>query len=227
MYPNGSPSSTSTSSSSSRRLGSMLKDDFPGGFDPLTWTVCLWGQFRLTCPSPPHPKHLPAARSSASPLSVHLEDFWASGLDDEAGWDLPRLWFLAGTFGESLDRCECGYWRSFWADEEVCDPSRHLSKVVVRDRCRSHPWACLGASKVTDLTDRPDGVGLDLGPISIVLVDCECPIHWSRRSATFSDISMISAWATTCSQVEISGLRLSLHSPFWITAQEPFQNLRQ
>ena len=51
------------------------------------------------------------------------------------------------------------------------------------------------------------------------------PTRRSLLSAMFSDISMISAWATTLDHEDTSGFKLSLHKPFWITARDPFQNL--
>jgi hypothetical protein len=39
----------------------------------------------------------------------------------------------------------------------------------------------------------------------------------SRWWATFSDISIILAWANTLSQLEISGFSCALHNPAWIS----------
>lgn len=95
---NGKLSRTSIFSSYSGRVGSILNADFPGGFEPRECTVCLLRQFRPICPSPPHPKHLLAACSSAISFSVYHINFGTSGLLAELDWDFSRDWFFQGEF---------------------------------------------------------------------------------------------------------------------------------
>jgi len=196
-------------------VGSMLKA-VPGGL------VFLVGQSRTRWPASPHPKHFPDARYSVCSLSESLDVFCGLGLlpfdvTEPPQWlDLPFPdWNLSG--GRGIDKCH-------WPSWEWDDP-------LVWNLLPTHPGVWWLEPKVTDLMDISACWDLafvlpPLGPEEDAVGWDDCMERQSFPSTTFSDISIISAWETTSSQDETSGCRLSLHSPFWITEREPFQNLR-
>ena len=163
----------------------------------LMLIVRLVGQSRLKWPVSPQTKHWPDAKRSAFSFSDSLGVLWDSDIFVRGVWDLP--------LGAGLPRKGCdpsrpredwclplepwlGRWVSWLPERELFSWRDPCSK----DRADPPWWRCL------DLLQPCPWL---VPPLIEVLAGAEEePTLRSRRSATFSEISIISAWAITLHQ---------------------------
>ena len=204
----------------------MLKVEVPGGCWLLALTTFFRGQLRDKCPGSLQLKHFPAAHNSSCSFSDSQGVVTGLGHGSIPVWQDVSLLPCNENLPWLIDRMSLdGDILTWW--DQLCDHQALWSCLKPWPRPLEFTWCIV--SNVTDLTDRSGArfwalewaLKCTVAEFPSLLV---CPCVWSWCSATFSEISIILAWLTTSSQVEILGLKLSHHNPFWINRREPFQN---